>query len=86
MARVQQAASALGLEPTATGRATISCRVSQERFAELFGEPAIAVSARAPGRSDAGTPGGFAEAVLPVPAALAEWVESLSVTPPATRH
>lgn len=86
VARVQRAAAALGLEPTAAGRATVSCRASQEKFAELFGEPPPAVPARRPGRSDAGAPGGFAEADLPVPAALAEWVESLSVTPPATRH
>lgn len=86
VARVQQAAAALGLEPTAAGRATVSCRTSKEKFAELFGEPPPAVPARPRSRSDAGAPGGFAETDLPVPAALAEWVESLSVTPPATRH
>ena len=85
VARVQQAAAALGLEPTTAGRATVSCRVSTEKFAELFGEPPPAVASRSPGRSDKGTPGGYASADLPVPAALAEWVESLSVMPPATR-
>jgi hypothetical protein len=86
VARVQQAAASLGLEPTAAGRATVSCRVSAAKFTELFGAPPPAVPPRRPGRSDAGRPGGFAEADLPVPAALAEWVESLSVVPPATRH
>ena len=87
VARVQQAAAELGLEPTAAGRATVSCRVSPERFTELFGTPPPrAVRPRKPGRSDAGSAGGFAAADLPVPPALAEWVESLSVTPPATRH
>lgn len=86
VARAQQAAAALGLQPTAAGRATISCRVSAEKFAELFGEPPTAVAARRPGSADKGAPGGFAAADLPVPAALAEWVESISVTPPATRY
>lgn len=86
VARAQQAAADLGLHPTAAGRATISCRVSTEKFAELFGQPPAAVKARRPGDADKGAPGGFAAADLPVPDALAEWVESISVTPPATRH
>jgi hypothetical protein len=85
VARVQQAAAALGLEPTTAGRATVSCRVSTEKFTELFGEPPAAVAPKKPGRGDKGAPGGFAEAELPVPAALAEWVETLSVLPPASR-
>ena len=85
VARARQAAAELGLEPTTAGRAAISCRVSQERFAELFGSPPSSVPPRRPGPSDAGAPGGFAAADLTVPAALAEWVETLSVLPPATR-
>lgn len=86
VAQVQQVAAALDLQPMGAGRATISCRVSPEKFEELFGEVPAVVKAKLPGSTDKGAPGGFAETDLPVPASLAKWVESLSVMPPATRY
>lgn len=86
LAKAQQAAASLGLLPSASGRATLSCRVSNSKFVELFGILPPTLPARPPQRSEAGTPAGYAALDLPVPSVLAEWVESLSVQPPATRH
>ncbi len=86
VAQVEQAASALGMKPIAAGRSTVSCRVSFEKFAELFGRPALLAVSLPPGSADQGTPGGYMAVDLSVPVELEKWVESLSVTPPATRY
>lgn len=84
-ARVRQIASELGLEPTTAGRASLSFRVAQERLEELFGIAPVRLPARPPGGEDYGTPGGYEGLELPVPAALACYVESIAIVAPATR-
>jgi hypothetical protein len=85
VAQVQRLAAELGLEPTGTGRASLSFRVSPDQFRKLFGTAAAAVPERPRGAADAGTPAGYEAADLPVPQALRQYVESVSVVPPATR-
>jgi hypothetical protein len=83
---VQPVAASLGMEPTATGRASLSFRVTAETFAQLSGTVAAVVPPRPPGPRDHGTPGGHTtETELTVPAALQPYVESIAVIPPATR-
>ena len=85
ISKVRQIAADLGFEPTTAGKASLSFRVPQNRLQELCGREARAVPARKPGARDQGTPGGFEGDDLPVPAALAPYVEHLAVVPPATR-
>lgn len=83
---VESIARGLGMEPTRAGAATMTLKVSRQRFEELFGGrpqevPALPASAR-----DAGSPAGHRyEEEIPVPDALLRYVESISVEPPARR-
>lgn len=67
-----EALRALGFEVTGTGRASISARATREAFDAVFGgaPPASAYAAPAAGSRE-----------LPVPAGVADYVESISVAP-----
>jgi hypothetical protein len=85
-ARAREIAASLGLRPTGSGLATLSFRATPEAFARIFAAEVRPLPERPPGEGDFGSPGGFAADTPPrVPAALAEWVESVSVPPPARR-
>jgi hypothetical protein len=83
--QASQLAGTLGFDCTAQGAATLSVRLSQERFQALFGMLPELLDEQRPGPFDAGRPPGFQELELPVPEPLRELVESISVVPPATR-
>jgi hypothetical protein len=85
VAKVKQIAAELGLETTDSGRATVSCRVPPEKFAELFGRPPTPQEARRVQNTDYGTPPGYVGEDLPIPNGLEAFVESIAVVPPATR-
>ncbi len=85
IARAQRLAAELGLEPVRGGRASLSFRIPAERFEEIFGLTPERVLPQPPGPADYGTPGGYEGVDLPVPVALAAYVESVAVVPPATR-
>lgn len=76
----------IGIEPTVVGRATISARISAERFEALFGCRPETVLPSAPGTRDLGRPGGFeCEQKLSVPEVLQPAVSLITVAPPALR-
>ena len=81
-----EAAAALGLEVSASGRATLSCRVPLPTFRALFGVEPKELSELPPGTRDHGRPGGFTSSEsLAIPTPLAPFVQSIEVSPPATR-
>ena len=86
LARVGDLANDLGLEVTSTGAAAVSCRLAPKRFRELFGVDPENVTARPACEGDFGTAAGHAvPAYLRVPSVLSPFVESVTITPPATR-
>ncbi len=86
IARVTEIARSMGLEPKAKGLATVSVRASTESFQRIFGETVKQVPPLPPGDNDAGAPGGMVvEDRLPIPSELTEFVEAISVVPPARR-
>jgi len=70
---VRKICTSLGIEPTASGAATISARVERRAFESLFATQA-----------DAAVAAGVATPALPVPKLLEEQVESITVAPPHT--
>jgi hypothetical protein len=80
-------AQRLGFQVTATGAASLSCRLAESDFQRLFGRAPRRLAPEPPGAGDAGRPGGYAEEEppLPVPPELAAYVEAISVIPPARR-
>jgi len=79
-------ARSIGLEPQAKGLATVSVCASDKSFQRIFGEKVKRIPPLAPSDRDAGAPGGLmAQGDLPVPGELEEFVESMSVVPPARR-
>jgi hypothetical protein len=86
VARVEELAGSLGLRATGSGRTTVSAELSLDAFVALFGSPPTRVPPSPPGARDFGRAGGFeADRPLAVPEALAPYVESITVTPPAHR-
>jgi len=83
--KVKEAALSMGLTPTSEGAATVCCRISEKSFRKLFGESTATVKSQAPNASSAGSPAGYAGLSLPVAESLKEWVEEISILPPAIR-
>ena len=83
--RVKQIAESLGMTPSSEGDATICCRVPEQAFKTIFRTTAKRRKSQKSGPADFGAPAGFAEMNLPVDASLQEWVEAVSVLPPAIR-
>ncbi|MEE8585874.1 MAG: hypothetical protein V3T83_13585 [Acidobacteriota bacterium] len=86
VSRVEEIASRMGVRITQRGSVTISGKVSKEDCRRLFGATPVEVPAEPPGDLDFGRPGGYeVKEDLSVPDELAEYVESVSVIPPARR-
>jgi hypothetical protein len=86
IARVQEIASSLGINPSASGRASVSGKVSSDLFVKLFAVSPTPVEPKKPGTEDFGSAGGYTtEMELPIPRELEKYVESISVVPPARR-
>jgi hypothetical protein len=74
----------IGLQPTASGLATLSAEATSEQFESVFGVKPEERSPRPPSGADFGQSGGFVSPALSVPAALEPYVESISAAPPHT--
>lgn len=85
LAAVTSLAKSLGINPTSAGTATLSADITPDRFETLFRQRAVDVAPRPPGPGDFGTPGGAKSAQLPVPDALRDYVENITVAPPHLR-
>jgi len=84
--QVAQLARDRGWAVTSIGAATVSARVSPEQFRRDFGVEPQPLAPRPPGGRDFGRPGGYAAPEpLPTPSELEPYVESIAITPPATR-
>ena len=77
MARVAQQLRDIGLDVTASGRATLSARASADTFARLFGRgaPTAPLANEAEGRAAAD------DMALRLPPALHEAIESITIAP-----
>jgi hypothetical protein len=76
--KVRQILASLGLTPTAGGLATISAEVEPEKFKEIFGVTATETAPQPPAGQEFGRSGGYTSPELQVPAALSEYVQSIS--------
>lgn len=77
-------ANSLEIRPSASGRASVSGKVSLESFVKLFQVAPIPVEPRSPRESDFGSPGGYTvETELEIPTQLKEYVEVISLAYPA---
>jgi hypothetical protein len=78
---VQGLLRSLGLMPTAGGLATISADIEPEKLEEIFGVTATETAPQPPGGREFGRSGGNISPELKVPAALSDYVESISAAP-----
>lgn len=83
--RVRTLASALGIKPTAEGRATISGELGEQAFEAMFHTSLQKVSPQPPSTADFGRSGGYVADDLPIPDELKEYIESITVAPPYVR-
>jgi hypothetical protein len=80
--RVRSLLAALGITPTAAGAATLSAELDDSRFKDIFGTRAKTTPPSLPAEREFGRSGGHvSEDDLEVPAALSEYVESISAAP-----
>jgi len=73
--------AALGITPTAAGAATLSAELDDGRFKDIFGVRTKTTPPSLPAERDFGRSGGHVSEDLEVPAALSEYVESISAAP-----
>ncbi|MGK7914684.1 MAG: hypothetical protein AB4038_03940 [Prochloraceae cyanobacterium] len=84
--RVREIANSLGITVTTGGHISLSGKVERESFEQIFGVVPTHIAPEPPTERDFGTTGGYAsEEELAVPEALSEYVETISVVPPARR-
>ena len=83
--KVKLIASELGLIPSSEGGATLSCRMSEDAFRTLFGKVPVRLAKSPVSKSDSGRPPGYGAMDLPVHEKLRDFVECVSVIPPAIR-
>jgi hypothetical protein len=79
--KVRGLLASLGITPTIGGVAAISAEVEPEKFKDLFGVTATETPPQSPGERDFGRSGGNVSPDLKVPAALSDYVESISAAP-----
>jgi hypothetical protein len=79
--KVQAILRTIGLVPTAAGAVTISAEVEASTFQQMFGVTATETPPQPPGKSDYGKSGGNVSPDLKVPAALSDFVDSISAAP-----
>jgi hypothetical protein len=86
VARVQEIASKLGFTLTTSGRVSLSARLPVDTFKQIFKVTPTRLNATPPGDYDFGSPGGYTtDMELPIPSELTNYVQSISVVPPARR-
>ncbi len=86
VSRVEAIAERLGMDVASSGKTSVNCNVPPSVFQKLFGSKLTKIEAKPSGPSDFGTPSGLrSEDPIPVPADLVEFVELISIEPPATR-
>lgn len=86
LARVQAIAAEHGWKLTGKGQVTLSAAVSPSAFRRVFGFAPTVVPARRPRGQDFGARAGYLDDhEITVPTDLSEYVESISIEPPATR-
>jgi hypothetical protein len=79
--KVREILRSIELIPTSGGAATISAEVEPKQFEETFGVTATATAPQPPGKNEFGGSAGYVSPDLKVPAALSEFVESISAAP-----
>lgn len=79
--KVQEIIRSIGMSPTAGGLATISADLEPAKFKEMFGVVATESEPQPPGERDFGRSAGNTSPDLKVPAALSDFVESISAAP-----
>jgi hypothetical protein len=79
--KVRQLLSSLGMTPTAAGLATLSAELDAGKFKATFGVTAAETPPASPAKADFGRSGGYVSQDLKVPAALSEFVQSISAAP-----
>ena len=79
--KVREILASLGLTPTAGGLVTISAEVEPEKFKEVFGVTATETPPQPLDAKEFGRSGGYTSPELQVPAALSEYVQSISAAP-----
>lgn len=82
--KVRRILLSIGLQPTASGLATVSAEASPEQFESVFGAKPEQESPRRPSSADFGQSGGFISSARAVPAALEPYVENISAAPSHT--
>lgn len=86
---VKQRLVELGATSVIDGRVSLSCRMPAEAFRRAFAASVSKVDAALPKKSavsDSGSPAGYQlQGPVSIPASLADYVESVSVEPPAVR-
>lgn len=83
--RVCELIESMGMKPTSQGQATVSAAISKNSFEEIFQTPVQEVASRPPTDNDFGKSGGSIADDLPIPKALRQYVESITVASPYTR-
>ena len=73
--------SSLGMTPTASGLATLSAELDADKFKSTFGVTAVETPPASSGQGEFGRSGGSVSPDLKVPAALSEFVQSISAAP-----
>jgi hypothetical protein len=81
---VKNIAKSLGIKPTASGVATLSCEIEPQAFESLFVRNVRGARPRPSGERDSGLLGAADSGLLAVPEPLREYVESITVAPPYT--
>jgi hypothetical protein len=81
VAKTQEIMRSLGLVPSAGGLATVSADIEPDKFKDMFGVTATETAPQPPGQQSAGTSGGYVSPDLKVPAALSDYVQSISAAP-----
>jgi len=79
--KVKEILPSIGLTLTAAGATTISAEVEPKAFEETFGVVATESTRQLPGNNEFGRSAGHNSPDLKVPAALSDFVESISAAP-----
>lgn len=75
----------MGMEPTTSGRTTLSAEIAEDSFEQIFHVPVTKIASRPPADRDFGRSGGAASDDLIVPKPLRKYIESITVAAPYFR-
>ena len=86
MARIKAIATSLAMDISAEGKVSLSAKMSRDSFIHLFHITPTEVKPQLPGKWDYGSAGGYtSETELEVPEQLKEFIDTISIPPPASR-